>query len=620
MLCDSMHAKKERCSNLKKISIYRIILLTVSLSGLLFFLFFAIIRSFSGTIGYIEVTPGASTITINEPDYVAHSMDNYSVTYFFLPSYINISRLDFDRSELKIFNPDGSLWEKPELNKIQNVLVQNEDGETIPWKIGIFHSENLYTVELASNDILLQDAEDDEMQSFGMRIVSPEGELTFSDDVLLKGRGNTTWENHIKKPYEFKLDRAFPLCGMDSADKWVLLANAFDDTKMRNKLVFDLSAAVGMEYTIASDWVDLYADGEYLGNYLLCHDPKNGIKAMDRRGLQKQNSILFDDPPEIETDTMRAFDYDTSSLDMSGAYLLKIGYMHKLNGAFAVETGRWYGIAYPNNTSIMETEYIQSVMGKAEGSIMDGEDNIPELINAYSFARRYLVEELAMDRDSYTESYYYYKKRSDELMYAGPCWDYDHAMSSADDERGIWQHDYNSECFPPSSMDGALISYNWYMEYVKSVFNENKKSFESLYTTQIDSYYDKIKYSLCMDRARWKDSEEQIGVYSGRYESLENNIRFLKQFIYNRLLFMSQYYGVDLDLPIMDLNNGSTHTLTFLFDDGRVEKINVSDGELLSDDEIPAFDAEEYSGWMFGDGFIFSKYIPVYEDLTLSLE
>lgn len=580
----------------------------------------AVMQSVSGTIGYIEVTPGASTITTEEPVYFAQGIDNYSVTYFFLPSYINISKISYDRSDLKIFKPDGSLWEKPEFNKVQDVLVQNADGETVPWRIGIFQSENLYTLELDSHDTLLQDVKSDEKQLFGLSVISPDGRQTFSDDILLKGRGNTTWDSHIKRPYEFKLESEYPLCGMESADKWVLLANAFDDTKMRNKLVFDLAADIGMEYTIASDWVDLYADGEYLGNYLLCHDPKNGIKAMDRGGLQKQNTILFDDPIEIETDTMRAFDYDTSSLDMSGAYLLKIGYMHKFNGAFAAGTGRWYGIAYPNNPSIMETEYIQSVMGKAEGSIMEGEDNIPEMIDVYSFARRYLVEELAMDRDSYTESYYYYKKRSDELMYAGPCWDYDHAMSSADDERGIWQHDYNAECFPPSSMDGALISNNWYMEYVKDVFNENKKSFENLYTTQIDSYYEKIKYSLSMDRARWEDSEEQIGVYSGRYESDENNVRFLKQFIYNRLLFMFQYYGVELNLPYMDLNNDSTHSLTFQYDDGHTEIVNVSDGALLSDDEIPPYDNEKYMGWVFGDGFIFSRYIPVYEDLSLRLE
>lgn len=598
----------------------RKIFFLVSLVGWFLFLTIAVMQSFLGTTGYIEVAPGSSTITTEEPEFFARSIDNYSITYFFLPSYVNISRISYDRSDLKIFNPDGSLWERPEFNKVQDVLVQNADGETVPWRIGIFRSENLYTLELDSHDTLLQDVKSDEKQLFGLSVISPDGKQTFSDDILLKGRGNTTWDSHIKRPYEFKLKGEYPLCDLDSADKWVLLANAFDDTKMRNKLVFDLAADVGMEYTIASDWVDLYADGEYLGNYLLCHDPKSGIKAMDREGLQKQNSILFDDPIEIETDTMRAFDYDTSSLDMSGAYLLKIGYMHKFNGAFAAGTGRWYGIAYPNNPSIMETEYIQSVMGKAEGSIMEGEDNIPEMIDVYSFARRYLVEELAMDRDSYTESYYYYKKRSDELMYAGPCWDYDHAMSSADDERGIWQHDYNAECFPPSSMDGALISNNWYMEYVKDVFNENKKSFENLYTTQIDSYYEKIKYSLSMDRARWEDSEEQIGVYSGRYESDENNVRFLKQFIYNRLQFMSQYYGVELDLPYMDLNNDSTHILTFQYDDGNTEIVNVSDGALLSDDEIPPYDTEKYIGWVFGDGFIFSRYIPVYEDLSLRLE
>lgn len=66
----------------------------------------------------------------------------------------------------------------------------------------------------------------------------------------IKGRGNSTWKG-AKRPYQIKLDKKTDLLQTgDSADKaktWVLLANFYDPSAVRNMLALDLGRALQME-------------------------------------------------------------------------------------------------------------------------------------------------------------------------------------------------------------------------------------------------------------------------------------------------------------------------------------------------------------------------------------
>ncbi len=54
------------------------------------------------------------------------------------------------------------------------------------------------------------------------------------------------------------------------ADKeWILLANYSDKTLMRNYLAFEISNRIGLTYTPRSQYVELFLNGTYQGNYQL---------------------------------------------------------------------------------------------------------------------------------------------------------------------------------------------------------------------------------------------------------------------------------------------------------------------------------------------------------------
>ncbi|MCD8120064.1 MAG: CotH kinase family protein [Lachnospiraceae bacterium] len=105
--------------------------------------------------------------------------------------------------------------------------------------------------------------------SFGGSADYPDGDTElYSGGISIKLRGNST-KYRAKQPYKIKLDSKADLYGMGENKHWVLLANDIDHTQIRNMLVNDFSAALGME-SMSSVLVSLFLNGEYVGVYQLC--------------------------------------------------------------------------------------------------------------------------------------------------------------------------------------------------------------------------------------------------------------------------------------------------------------------------------------------------------------
>lgn len=102
-------------------------------------------------------------------------------------------------------------------------------------------------------------------------VVNPEGVVEY-DGVMekMQGRGNATWSSgESKNPYNVKLGTSTSLLGMAKAKKWVLLANKFDPTLLRNQIGYDYSKFIGVKYQPICKPVDLYCNQIYMGSYQL---------------------------------------------------------------------------------------------------------------------------------------------------------------------------------------------------------------------------------------------------------------------------------------------------------------------------------------------------------------
>nr|MCR5215101.1 CotH kinase family protein [Eubacterium sp.] len=92
----------------------------------------------------------------------------------------------------------------------------------------------------------------------------------------IRGRGTSSWIIPDKKPYKMKFDKGQDLFGMGKNKHWVLLANAMDNTFLRNKITYKLGEELGMDYVMSSIPVEVVMNGRYYGLYYLCEHVRIG--------------------------------------------------------------------------------------------------------------------------------------------------------------------------------------------------------------------------------------------------------------------------------------------------------------------------------------------------------
>ena len=137
------------------------------------------------------------------------------------------------------------------------------------------------------------------------------------DMEYIRGRGNSTW-TVSKKPYKIKLDKKADLFGMGKNKHWVLIANYYDNSLVRNRLTYYLGRKLGMEYTPECVPVDVIMNHEYLGSYLLCEQIRLDENRVDENNLEKADKgadvsggYLLSMEPNEETDNVIKTKYNS---------------------------------------------------------------------------------------------------------------------------------------------------------------------------------------------------------------------------------------------------------------------------------------------------------------------
>ena len=236
-----------------------------------------------------------------------------------------------------------------------------------------------------------------------MRLYLADGTLHYSGSFdALEGRGSSTWERE-KKPYDLELSAEGNLLGMGAAKRWVLLANAMDPSHLRNKIVYDFAKNLGMPYTPACKWVNLYLNGEYAGLYLLCE--------------------------RIEVHPQRA------DLTGEGYFLVSKEWEWRMEAQKQAYVQLESRAALRLRDTNMTPQAVQEVLQSAENGILaeNGIDPVTgkhrwELVDLDSWAMKYLIEEVFGNVDGGTLSQYFYYDGG--KIYAGPVWDYDLTMGN----------------------------------------------------------------------------------------------------------------------------------------------------------------------------------------------
>ena len=316
--------------------------------------------------------------------------------------------------------------------------------------------------------------------------------------IEIKGRGNSTWNNgykdgkpntlpgdtHTRKvPYNIKLSEKADLFGMGERKSWVLISNYMDRTNMRNKLIYDLSANMGMTYT-DSVYVNLVLNGEYMGVYMLCEKIDEelfsgavtdwneliegfakGIAA-DRQLSDEEAKLLEDELTENlswlddgyyrkegEKKKYRLSDYvDMTNVSLTNGFLIEYDGYADEESFFTTNHGVPLKIKNMEyiKTSPKTFSYVQSYFNDFEDALYSDTfynskgKHYSDYINVNSFVDYYILNAIILNVEFGYKSMFMHMDKEGKLV-LGPCWDYDWSSGNpflgANGEYNKWYND-----------------------------------------------------------------------------------------------------------------------------------------------------------------------------------
>lgn len=522
---------------------------------------------------------GTTKDTENNIDAVKWYLKN-GTYYWFLPSSSDLSNLTVyhNFSSVKVNNTSiisGNSYNIFQNGKTYSVVA---DGNTyslcVQKATGI--GSMFFTTESGSMDYVNSSKSNSE--SGKMVVIDYDGSISYDNDLdSIKGRGNTTWELD-KKPYNIKLAKKTKLLGMDKNKKWCLLANAQEHSMIRNVLMYDLANEAGLDYSPESRFVDLYANGEYLGTYQLTQKVEAGdgdlVDITDLQGNTEEavaNATGNEDVDleelygnnKYSTSRKNAFNIPYNPDDITGGYLMEFVVSIDEVSNFTTSGGQKVNMKAPEYCSVEQINYISSFMQDLENALYSSTGynskgkHYTEYIDIKSAATMYLLQEFAVNIDGGISSCYFYKDSDltgDGKVHASPCWDFDVSLGNLTNVKDGVSMTSNDQWFIKNSyrysstrtIFSQLCQHDDFMAEVEKIWKENFVPALSIVTGETEctgrlqsmyDYYNLLESSSIMNYTRWDLKDTLLVNQAGTTHEAQFN--YLVNFVNGRISFMN---------------------------------------------------------------------------------
>ena len=491
--------------------------------------------------------------------------------YIFLPASANPDSLKINMSIVNEIFVDGKRIKNGDTCALplgSHEITTSYDEQI--FQLEVMQSANVATLFFDTNSGSLQYLHTDKANEEGgkVTILRANGKTEFAGDMeAIHCRGNASWTDTDKKSYQLKLLSETSLFGMGAAKKWLLIANAFDNTLIRNVTALSMAQELGLAYTPQSEYVDVYANGNYVGNYLLMEKIEIGENRIRINNLEKETEKMNKYIEDLSTcDTFmepqgrlystKGYQIPREPVDLSGGYLLEI----EMSDRYGLEasgfmTSRMQPVVFssPKYASHAQVSYIANRYQDFEDAIYSEDGYSPytgtyfgDYIDMDSFARKYLLEEMVKNLDAAFTSQFIYKPNDKEStkFFAGPAWDYDKAIAGS----GITQE--GIDLFDPVGFYACVQTKDsdyWYGLYQQEefrnraigiYFDEYKTITEKEATEKIQERADYILQADMMNAYRWNTFNEDATIEE-KTDTFYEKVEELKNFLHKRNEFLT---------------------------------------------------------------------------------
>ena len=288
-------------------------------------------------------------------------------------------------------------------------------------------------------------------------------ELIFNDkkyNVTIKGRGHGTWKP-AKKAYQISFDNKTSLYNFNSK-KYNLLANYYDPSLLKNDFTFTIAKRMDVKYTNTGEYIDLYVNDQYIGNYYLI--PKINISESSVN-LKDNNAIIM----ELDNNYYEGETYFISKYFED--YLTIKDRSSNTNKGFT---------SFQEKYNLME----QNIQNK-------NYQWLKENIDIDSFIKYYIITNFSKNPDGYRSSLYFYMDGIDDKIHIGAVWDFDIAYDYLDNDpqnNSIIQFEDNAKT---SILFDELLKIDEFREELTNYWSNTACN---IYKEEINNLDNKIEY------------------------------------------------------------------------------------------------------------------------------
>ena len=436
-----------------------------------------------------------------------------------VPQNINISEFipnfSYTGSSISI---DGSPQESGVTpNNFNNVViykVDNDFGDEAEYQIDVTKFTGLPIINLITDGSVQIDSKEDYVEGD----VSLDGRRDFESlydlPMKIRGRGNSTWFIHPKKPFQMKLAEKSAFLGMPEDKKWLFLAEYSDKTMLRNTIAFELGYMSNLDWTPAGEFAEVFLNGEYNGTYNITQK----VEESDNRVALGDTGYL------LELDQLDRIDPDD------------VYFNSTVTNRFIINI-KEPSLEYDSD----QYDYIKNLIAEFEGVLFGNnfqDENIGyrQHIDLDSFIDWYLISEISKNVDSRWYSSIYLNVIPGEKIKMGPLWDFDLAFGNTD---------YSDTQF----YEGWWVRFNpWYerlfedpyfIQMVKDRFVFFKNN-EGLIIEKIDSYAEQLKWAQAENDNKWETIGRYVWPNPVVYDTYQEEVDHLKNWYQDRMDWLEE--------------------------------------------------------------------------------
>ncbi len=448
-----------------------------------------------------------------------------------------------------LLKPDGTQVTKKSiyLSKLSVVTIDTETGKDVTSKVDYISADlNIY----GNKDYA--------------------GAVQYSGKTEIRGRGNTSWTAFPKKSYKLKLDKKTNIFGMGENKHWVLISCYWDEDFLRNKMSYDLSGEMGLTY-MASDWVDVYLNGNYAGVYLLCEQIRVGksrvniynwedtagdiAKAVNKQHPDVKKGKLEDFLVEnLGWVTQGRFTYNGVIYKVSDYYKKELP---SVNGGYLLEMDTHddevssFKTGSKLNVNIKRPEFLKSnstMLSYIKTYVSAFEDaccsedftteyggkrvRYNELCNMDSMVKWWMVNEVFFNWDAGYNSNFMYKDVDGKLTF-GPIWDMDitaagYGTSDLYDRWQTWFYKRNPQM---NLWYKEVVADPYFVMLAEECYWKYRPMFENMIADggYMEKSYQKLRESGLKNTSIWKWRNGYEKDYANMKQWLKNRLEWLDE-------------------------------------------------------------------------------------------